>query len=784
MTKRILSIIVATVMLASCFVFTASAEDTRYEGIKYFQSAEDMLASLNADSAASNSSMWDYAARREQQDILDAAAAALDSDFTGAGLVEKWAPYCARVLTRDNDGNIINYIKMLNIYNTDDSSLNTDQLAVKSQFAAKYAEYDVEGLGLRDSLAKLDNYMHEMGVIISRNRATLNAYNLSEEDKTKHMLDGTYALYQIAFNSTAESFSNGFNSDFLGDDNGKKLISVMYGKALTTELATDNISKVLVSYVNNNFVAVKNDFAVLVKSAYGEATEKAIFDFFKNTLAKAYEVSSVSDEAKTDIKLLFGKPEVAGDKGALQLMFETMESSKAGEYGLINIWFNLFLRQHTQLVVRGTDAVTLGAGVDADANRISVRNNSSAVFAVKALDRYGVDGINDNLLSLGSDWLDLKVYNEDGTENTFVVYSKSEGKFHVYIDSSKPDTYPGYVQLVRNDGAYIETYPIVVQNKAQGVNPPSYDQDPEENKFKLTYVTNGGTLIPDEYYNPGTKVNLTKVPVKDGYVFEGWYSDAGLTNNVTEVVMTSNKIVYANWVKDNGTAGPGTPTPEILNSDDHFAYVIGYPDGTVLPENNISRAEVATIFFRLLKAEVRNENLSSVNTFDDVEDDDWYNTAVSTLAKLGIVTGRNDKVFDPNAPITRAEFATICARFDDSEYIITDNFTDISSHWAVSYIREAAARGWIKGYEDNTFRPDRHITRAESMTLINRVLNRAPESSEDLLPDMISWPDNKVTAWYYLAVQEATNSHDYVKKNNVYEKWVKINEGTDWTQYQ
>jgi len=303
--------------------------------------------------------------------------------------------------------------------------------------------------------------------------------------------------------------------------------------------------------------------------------------------------------------------------------------------------------------------------------------------------------------------------------------------------------------------------------------------------YVLTYESNGGTEYKKETYNYNTIVDIVKKPEKEGYIFEGWYEDKELTKYVEEVKMTRNITVYAKWVEDNGSAGNGHDTPESLNSKDHFAYVVGYPDGTVKPENNISRAEVTTIFFRLLIDEVRDNNLTTVNNFADIDSEDWYNTAISTMAKLGIVKGRSRAGFAPDAFITRAEFAAICARFDNSEYEVADKFTDISGHWAENEIHEAAAHGWIRGYEDGTFRPDRFITRAEAMTMINRVLNRVPNSADDLHSDMVIWPDNSdESIWYYLAVQEATNSHDYEMINHIYEKWTDIRETEDWKKYE
>ena len=225
-------------------------------------------------------------------------------------------------------------------------------------------------------------------------------------------------------------------------------------------------------------------------------------------------------------------------------------------------------------------------------------------------------------------------------------------------------------------------------------------------------------------------------------------------------------------------------TPDLLNDSDHFAYVIGYMDGNVRPYGLISRAETTTIFFRLLKDSVRDGNLLTSNTYTDVADDYWANTAISTMTGLGIVQGRSTTTFDPKAPITRAQFAAICARFDTGKSNGEQTFTDIKGHWAEKYIQRAAELGWIKGFEDGTFRPDTYITRAQAMTMINRVLNRIPEEESDLLPGMNVWPDCNPGDWFYLAVQEATNSHDFEHKAGNYETWTKLMKNPDWTRYE
>lgn len=223
----------------------------------------------------------------------------------------------------------------------------------------------------------------------------------------------------------------------------------------------------------------------------------------------------------------------------------------------------------------------------------------------------------------------------------------------------------------------------------------------------------------------------------------------------------------------------------MLNKTDHFAYVIGYPDGTVHPNGQITRAEVATIFFRLLKDEVRDGAFTTSNSYSDVAYGKWYNNPISTMSALGIITGYPDGTFKPNKPITRAEFAAIAARFDETQSGKSATFSDVIGHWAAKEIGIAYANEWIKGYPDGTFKPDQNITRAEAMTMINRVLERKPESPADLLTNMNKWTDNMDTSkWYYLDVQEATNSHSYTRKTFNYELWRQMLPDPDWSRYE
>ena len=232
----------------------------------------------------------------------------------------------------------------------------------------------------------------------------------------------------------------------------------------------------------------------------------------------------------------------------------------------------------------------------------------------------------------------------------------------------------------------------------------------------------------------------------------------------------------------------GSKEPSDLNITDHFAYVIGYPDGTVRPDGNVTRAEVATIFFRMLKDDAREKYWKTDNRYSDVKSTDWYNNAISTLSNMGIIDGYPDGTFRPNAGITRAEFAKIAVSFfkDNVRETIGDRFSDIHGKWYTEYVNLANELAIVNGYPDGTFRPDNKIIRAESMTIVNNTLRRTP-CKEGLLPVsvMITWPDNAASAWYYEAVQEATNSHEYSRASTTAkEQWTKLLPVRDWAAFE
>ena len=421
----------------------------------------------------------------------------------------------------------------------------------------------------------------------------------------------------------------------------------------------------------------------------------------------------------------------------------------------------------------------------ASAIKKSVEYSASITFGATG-EGWKLDGAPDCEHEILGWFKDGMAKNEDGTLKRW----NGDGQGDAYY----ADEYTGYgKEAVSEDLALKAAHPLVYQVK---------------------YVVTGD--IPEGYVTPAGKtvkangkytveavpasVSGTKDGVRGTYSFVGWTTKDGTT--VTgERTLTQDETLYGVWsFRRSGGSGGGTVTipddvPTGLDLKNHYGYIIGYPvdyytgkpttDQTkkpVRPEGKITRAEVATIYFRMLTDENRAANWNQVSGFSDVKRSAWYNNAVSTLTKAGILKGYEDGTFQPDGYITRAEFATIAIRFFSGVYEGEDLFPDIKGHWAEDYINNAANKGLVKGYEDGTFGPDRYITRAEAVTLVNRTLNRHPHN-DGLHKDMLVWPDNMDTSkWYYADMQEATNSHEPDKNKSTADKeyWGKMLPIRDW----
>ena len=404
---------------------------------------------------------------------------------------------------------------------------------------------------------------------------------------------------------------------------------------------------------------------------------------------------------------------------------------------------------------------------------------------------------------------DVVGYTPDAPSKTMILdeYNK------VLTFSYSANTYDYTVRHIKQlpDGSYDEANAEVetlsgkfealaaVTAKDYGSHYPTNDADTKQNikieegltidvkydldEHTLTFDTMGGSKIAPETVRHGLTVAKPKDPVNGGYIFDGWYTDKTFRHRYDfSTPLTEDITIYAKWfliVLPGVTVKKAAPK---LNTADHFAYVQGYPDGTVKPAGNITRAETAAILFRLMDDASRKTYYSTKSGFRDVASGSWYNTYVATLNNAGVITDSSNGCFRPNEAITRAELAAMLAKFSETTGA-ANYFNDVSaSYWAANAIAICAKLGWITGYPDGTFRPDKNVTRAELMAMINRATGRAPKSADAFLPGMKTWIDNTSDKWYYLDVQEATNSHSYTVKGS--ETWTALTSDPNWSLYE
>ena len=395
---------------------------------------------------------------------------------------------------------------------------------------------------------------------------------------------------------------------------------------------------------------------------------------------------------------------------------------------------------------------------------IGVKGASSETLKVKELydnrEAYLAD------ITLTAEGVTISKTGKHTVSGTMEGYTEAQGTFSGTVKSLRVD-YAGIQnpaeEKVNPEAPSAISATVELKRESSGGSRPTVE---------LIFNVDGDTnlVAPIEGQSP-VKFEELPIPTKPGYVFDGWYYDSARTQKVEEDVVVPGRIIlYGHFMS------------EMLNSEDHFAYVIGYPDGLVRPTGNITREEVATIFYRLLREDKLVTIASTTNNFTDVEKERWSNKAISSLANGGYITGYEDGTFGPSKFITRAEFATMATRYASLSLADDVAFSDIEGHWAKDYILKASSAGWVNGYEDGTFAPEKYITRAEVMTIINRMLTRYVDA-EGLHVDTKLWADMDGTEWYYFNVLEATNAHNYVRREDgKLEKWTEITPNKIWIE--
>ena len=404
----------------------------------------------------------------------------------------------------------------------------------------------------------------------------------------------------------------------------------------------------------------------------------------------------------------------------------------------------------------------------------------------------------------------LATVQDNVTSDNDITAEASEGTEY-FVNDSEVNVDPNRVELLVDDVTNVPADERTLANSAIDAVQEHLDSELDNAAYEMNYLdlvdtANGNTKVnfngtmTISWPIPDDAAAGTQFHVVHYFNMDRTTEDADLENcEVKEATVSDGTITFTTTsfspfvlVYEAEERTPIIPIPDPdddddddteyvpkwLNTEDHFAYIVGYEDGEVKPNNNITRAEVATIFFRLLTDDARARYWSQTNDYSDVAAESWYNNAISTLSNMGIINGYEDGTFKPNAPITRAEFTAIATRFFDYTAEYDGAFNDVSrSAWYADCVQAAVDMGLVDGYPDGGFHPNSNITRAEAVTIVNRVLNRAPHEDHLLGEDEMNvWPDNVYGAWYYADMQEATNSHDY--------DWIRVSgeRVEEWTE--
>ena len=457
-------------------------------------------------------------------------------------------------------------------------------------------------------------------------------------------------------------------------------------------------------------------------------------------------------------------------------------------------------RSNTPYTVEHYQEKLDGTYVLADTDNLEGTTDTEAVAAEKGYDDFTVDKTVEGTVASGN-------IAGDGSLVLKLYYTRNTYSYEVRHIKQLPDgTYDETHAEVENLSGKFEAI-ATVNAKDYGEHYPTNNAGTKQNikiekdltidvlydldMHTLTFDAKGGTETDSVTVRHGNTVAKPEDPKRSGYRFNGWFDDEKCREKHDfDAPLVEDATVHAGWTKRSSGSSvqiesPNKPKQDNslkFNTEDHFAFVNGYPDGTVKPTGDVTRAEVAAILYRVMDADCVKTYETTRCSFSDVVRGDWFNLYVATLENADVIVDtRTNGKFRPNEAITRAELAAMLAQFADIKSA-ANSFNDVSArHWASDEIAVCAKMGWINGYPDGSFRPDATITRAEMMAMINRALGRTPKSADDLLSGMKAWRDNaNVNAWYYLDVQEATNSHTYTRKTNDYEYWDKLISDPSW----
>ena len=606
-----------------------------------------------------------------------------------------------------------------------------------------------------------------------------------------------------------------------------------YNQYLVDENFDENIASELLNYVSDSFdIFIGNvyyyklgDFQIVgfsednssLSNAYDRVYEKLSEDIEDESRIEEKTYKTIKNSVFDWVKET-GMDYIKGYIGQVNQYYQILK-----EWGyvydiendnVVNKYRDKLPTKHRELELKDLKKVGFFS-LDPDFLEISIDSEKNEFLEPE--DIWNSDGFQYLVDSVVTNWNDMEGMSKENTVKSSLEVIESQyyklcipGASSQPINMALPDVMEKFLGEFNYSIEYKYELPEITSWQTEDGKLP-YDIYRKENFLKVPYVkfekensnsggTGGGstTNYYEVTYDANAKDTTGKVPSdtkeyvkddkvtvldsgdlsKEGYIFKGWNTKADGTGESYSAKdtfnITEDTTLYAQWKKE-----------DILDKQNHNAYIIGYPDGTVQPDGNITRAEASAIYFRLLTDEAREELWRTKNNYTDVTKEAWYNNEVSTLSNAGVIKGYPEGDFKPDGAITRAEFASMTSRFlSDSVKATNGKLNDIADHWAEKDINKLVAAGIIEGYEDGSFKPDKSITRAEAAKIVNGILERTPHK-DGLLKDMKVWKDNNEKAWYYIDIQEATNTHEYERKTNKDpEKWTKILEGRDWNKYE
>lgn len=754
--KKLLAMSLVCMMLVTFFAPSSFALNAQQAEEYALDTVKDELNSLNADVAANVS------LRAEQLDIVEAAEAYFDSNIESVD----WDSLTQKI---------------------EDSHLPLREEQIQRFMTIRYFSEAYTGAltatleDVVDQLAIIDSQYNLANIPVGNARSTLNAYTDAVSDlyevkigmgdiETKNLVEAeeanialyrkaqiklsTIALMKVIFVSTATEFETVYGS-LRGDDLRLKHIALYLKPFSDADISFSTIKTTAKEYARENKSALKAEAEEIFTSGYtvSETAEKS-YALIGKVIRGAYDkyttdIGETYPDVYAWLEIFFGEDE--NDTGAIEWLMKEMDAD--GKYQ--NVLANIAIRKALQMTLPGKVFVTESA-TTTDDDRITVSNGSMASFIIEEPE--GIDlgnyGVNTDTIAIPTNLFDVVIECNVPEYDNNLTYDKSTGKFTVTINEKLEEKYPATLTLYRIGIAggntvdtYIESYLIWVENplKQGGYKPSAASKNsyitikPSENGSVTgpSVVLKGSSAEFEAIADSGYAVGDILV---NGKVITDYTRD-GVNAKFTVKNIAANTTIEIKFIK-------------LLNDKISYAYIKGYPEGDVRPNNNLTREEASQIFYRILTKEAKDKFTVEENDYTDVVETRWSNKAISTLSNIGILTGFPDGSFGPAQTITRAQFATIVYRFYNVKYSGPDKFTDIAGHWAQSSINAIAVNNWIKGYEDSTFGPNRNITRAEAVTIINRILER--EFSAEKFNNKETFFDCSVNNWFYADIMEAS----------------------------